>query len=156
MPLILSRGDEQFVVEDRLPVLPLRDVVVFPHMVIPLLVGRSASMAAVEEATSKEGALFVVAQKNADVQEPVAADLFRVGVVARVLQLQQTPSGTTKVLLEGVGRARVTRYSAADRSLRATLGPLALAGWEADVDARGAVRRVVSQFEEYVALHGRI
>src|SRR5919202_755925 len=98
MPLTITRDADAFVVPDRLPVLPLRDVVLFPYVVMPLLVGRGASLAALERAA--------------------AADLFRVGVIARVHDVTTLQQGTVKVLVEGVARARITRYAAADRYLR--------------------------------------
>src|SRR5918911_476730 len=111
--LTLTRGDEQFTVSERLPVLPLRDMVVFPYVVTPLLVGRPASLAAVQAAAAEQQFILLVAQRSADVLEPAAADLFRVGVVARVLQISRLPNGTTKALVEGVARVRVTRYAPA-------------------------------------------
>src|SRR3954471_19835532 len=92
---------------DRLPVLPLRDVVVFPYVVMPLLVGRAASLAALEAASGEDRLVLVVAQRDPDTQEPAAADLYRVGVVARVRQLSRLGTGTVRVLIEGVARAKV-------------------------------------------------
>src|SRR3954471_15672784 len=94
----------------RLPVLPLRDVVVFPYVVMPLLVGRAASLAALEAANEEDRLVLLVAQRDAEIQEPSASDLYRVGVVARVRQLSRLGTGTVKVLVEGLVRARVTRY----------------------------------------------
>ena len=105
----------------RLPVLPLRDVVVFPYVVMPLLVGRKASLAAVQAAARGDGTIFLVAQRNAGVDDPAAADLFRVGVTARIHQVIPQPSGATKVLVEGIARARATRYGTTGGHLRATL-----------------------------------
>src|SRR5919108_5028844 len=110
MTITLTRDQERFELGERVPVLPLRDVVVFPYMVIPLLVGRAASLAAIEAALDDDRWIFLVAQRNGELQEPAAADLFRIGVAGRVLQIARTPNGTTKVLVEGVARARVTRY----------------------------------------------
>ena len=95
---------------NRLPVLPLRDVVVFPFVVMPLLVGRAASLAALEAANEEDRIVLLVAQRDPETQEPAAADLYRVGVVARIRQLSRLGSGTVRVLVEGVSRARVTRY----------------------------------------------
>jgi ATP-dependent Lon protease len=156
MPLTLTRDDESFELHERLPVLPLRDVVVFPYMVIPLLVGRQASLAAVEEALAGDRWIFLIAQRNADTQDPAAADLFRVGVAGRVLQVARLPNGTTKVLVEGVARAKVTRYAPTDHVLRAMLAPLSLGEIGTGADDRAMARRVVTLFEEYVALHRRL
>ncbi len=156
MPLTLTRDDESFELEERLPVLPLRDVVIFPYMVIPLLVGRQSSLAAVEMALAGDRWIFLIAQRNADTQDPAAADLFRVGVAGRVLQVARLPNGTTKVLVEGVARAKVTRYAPTDKTLRAMLAPLSLSETETGADDRAMARRVVTLFEEYVALHRRL
>src|SRR3954471_5506290 len=95
----------------RLPVLPLRDVVFYPYVVMPLLVGRPGSLAAIESAMASHGMLMLVAQRNAEVEDPAAADLFRVGVVARIVQISKQPNGTARILLEGVTRASVARYA---------------------------------------------
>jgi len=130
----------------------LREVVVFPHVVIPLLVGRPASLAAVEAAIAGDQYLLLVAQESGEVQDPAASDLFRVGVIGRVLQFARMPGGTAKVLVEGLARARVTRYLPSAKLLRAAVAPYALAGETPAVESRQAVAR----FEEYVALHRRI
>ena len=91
----------------RVPVLPLRDVVVYPHMVIPLFVGRDKSILALDEAMRRDKQILLVAQKAADVDDPKARDLYTVGTVATILQLLKLPDGTVKVLVEGVARAMV-------------------------------------------------
>ena len=156
MTLTLTRDEERFELEERLPVLPLRDVVIFPYMVIPLLVGRAASLAAVEAALAGDRWIFLVAQRTADTQDPAAADLFRVGVAGRVLQVARLPNGTTKVLVEGVARAKVTRYAPTEKVLRAIITPFALDEPAGGADERAMARRVVTLFEEYVALHRRL
>ena len=170
----LTRGEESYGVPDRLPVLPLREVVVFPYMVVPLLVGRPGSLGAIEAALAGDRWVFLVAQRDGDVQEPAAADLYRVSVVGRVLQISRMANGTTKVLLEGVARARVTRYSPSEQFLRATIAPLPFAAGtpesvgEVEVAVAGngdsssaagedaMARRVSALFEEYVGLHRRL
>jgi len=112
------------VTAERLPVLPLRDVVVFPYVVMPLLVGRTASLAAIEAANEEDRLVLLVAQRDAETQEPAAADLYRVGVVARVRQLSRLGQGTVRVLVEGVVRARVTRYVPGTDCLRAIVEPM--------------------------------
>ncbi|NUP56455.1 MAG: endopeptidase La, partial [Gemmatimonadaceae bacterium] len=141
-------------IPDRLPVLPLRDVVLFPHVAMPLLVGRPASLAALEAANDAEQLVLVVAQRDPETQEPVAADLYRVGVVARVRQLNRLGAGTVKVLVEGVARARVTRFVPGD-CLRAVVELFPPAVIE-DADAEAHLRRALSLFEEYVSLHRRL
>ncbi len=130
----------------------MREVVVFPHVVIPLLVGRPASLAAVEAAVAKDHFVLLVAQENGEIQDPTAADLYRVGIVARILQFARLPSGTAKVLVEGIARARVTRYMPTARLLRAIVAPAPLIGVTPEAESRQAMGR----FEEYVSLHCRI
>ncbi|MBI2795918.1 MAG: endopeptidase La [Gemmatimonadetes bacterium] len=141
---------------DRLPVLTLRDVVVYPHVSMPLLVGRASSLAAIEEAVAADHHLLLVAQKDGQVDEPQAADLFRVGTVARVAQLVRQGNGTARVLFEGVERARVTRYTGGGAALRAVARPFPLAGGDPGAGAEAGLRRVTTLFDEYVALHRRI
>jgi ATP-dependent Lon protease len=144
---------------ERLPVLPLRDVVFFPHLVMPLLVGRGGSLAALDAAAAApEPLVLLVAQRDGEVTDPAAADLYRVGVVARVLQIARMPNGVAKVLLEGTGRARVSRYVPGSGLLRAVTATTPLQ--RAAAAERGAldslVRRAVALFEEYVELQRRV
>src|SRR3954465_14559634 len=140
----------------RLAVLPLRDVVVFPHVAMPLLVGRQASPGAIEPAAAEGGLLFLVAQRNPDTEEPVAGDLHRVGVVARIVQATRQANGTARILVEGVARARVTRYVPAPGCLRAALAEETEAPVDDPAGLNVLARRVLALFEEYVALHRRI
>src|SRR6266480_3914261 len=96
------RDGETFHVAERLPVLPLRDVVVFPYVAMPLLVGRAGSLAAIEAAATENGGamLFLVAQRSADAEAPAAGDRHRVGVVARIIQIGRQPNGTARILVE--------------------------------------------------------
>ena len=140
----------------RAAVLPLRDVVVFPYVAMPLLVGRQASLNAIEAAAADGGTLFLVAQKSADTEEPAASDLHRVGVVARIVQATRQANGTARILVEGVRRARVTRYIPASGYLRAAFDDDA-SDEETDPEALQVLsRRVLALFEEYVSLHRRI
>ncbi len=93
----------------NVPVLPLRDVVVYPHMVIPLFVGREKSIQALDVAMRSDKRIMLVAQKQADVDDPKADDLYRIATVATILQLLKLPDGTVKVLVEGVDRARIEK-----------------------------------------------
>lgn len=93
-----------------IPVLPLRDVVVYPHMVIPLFVGREKSIRCLEAAMDNDKQIFLSAQKDASVDEPVADDIYRIGAVATILQLLKLPDGTVKVLVEGVQRAQIDEF----------------------------------------------
>ena len=104
----------------QLPVLPLRDVVVFPHMVIPLFVGRDKSIQALDQAMESDKRILLVAQKSAETDDPGADDLYPIGTLAQVLQLLKLPDGTIKVLVEGVARARVDKVVSRDGSLTGT------------------------------------
>ncbi len=152
----LRRDAESFSVDDRLPVLPLRDVVVFPYAVMPLLIGRQGSLAAVEAAADGSRLLLLVTQKRGETEEPAAADLHRVGVVARILQLVRQPGGGAKILVEGLARAKVARFVPTGDHLRAHLAMPAPDDLPPEPELEAETRRVVSLFEEYVGLHRRI
>jgi ATP-dependent Lon protease len=142
---------------DRVPVLPLRDVVLFPHVVMPLLVGRPASLAAVEAAGAADKQILLVAQRSAEVQEPASGDLYRIGVVGRIHQLATLANGATKVLVEGLTRVKVTRYAQAGGThLRATIAPAPFGEPSTSAEGQASTRRVLALFEEYVSLHRRI
>jgi ATP-dependent Lon protease len=156
MPL-LKRDAEVFAVPERLPVLALRDVVIFPHVSMPLLVGRPASLTAVDSAMAEDRYLLLVTQRSGDTDEPSAADLYRAGVVARIAQLSRAPSGAAKILVEGLARVRVSRYVSTGEHLRAQVIPVSDEPALDEFDQVEALaRRVVPQFEEYVSLHRRI
>jgi ATP-dependent Lon protease len=142
-----------------LPVLALRDVVFFPNVIMPLLIGRKTSLASLEEAAAGSGDIFLVAQRDASEEDPGGADLFRTGVIGRVIQISRLPNGSTKVLLEGRERARVSRFvGRRGANLRALVRPDPLNASVSD-DARlldAAARRSVTLFEEYVELQRRI
>jgi ATP-dependent Lon protease len=140
---------------ENVPVLPLRDVVVYPHMVIPLFVGREKSIQALDVAMRSDKRIMLVAQKQADVDDPKADDLYRIGTVATILQLLKLPDGTVKVLVEGVDRARIERLHAGDYySSDATLLPDVEAYDEREMDV--LARSVISQFEQYVKLNKKV
>ena len=158
MPQTFQRDNESIPTSDRIPVLPLRDVVIFPYVVIPLLVGRPASLAAIEAALAEDKIILLVAQRDGEKQEPAAADLHRTGVIGRVVQVSRLPTGTTRVLVEGIARARVTRYIPAGNVLRAAAAPFPFEGPgpEDVAETEALSRRVMNSFEEYVSLHRRI
>ncbi len=139
-----------------LPVLPLRDVVFFPHVVMPLVIGRKSSLASLD--ATVDGDVFVVAQCDPAVEEPSSRELYRVGAVARVLQLTRLPNGSAKVLLEAKQRGRVTRYTGKQGApLRAQLRPFPLVDTEQQTPmADATARRAIALFEEYVELQRRI
>ena len=139
----------------ELPVLPLRDVVVYPHMVIPLFVGREKSIEALEAAMSGEKEILLVAQKNASDDEPLAEDLFEVGTVASVLQMLKLPDGTVKVLVEGDYRATIHKLSEDEGFFTAQANMLAI---EELTEAEGELykRTVLEQFERFVQVNKKI
>jgi len=137
------------------PVLPLRDVVVYPHMVIPLFVGREKSIQALDVAMRSDKRIMLVAQKQADVDDPKGDDLYRIGTVATILQLLKLPDGTVKVLVEGVDRARIDKLNAGDYySAELALLPDVEAYDEREMDV--LARSVISQFEQYVKLNKKV
>ena len=139
----------------QLPLLPLRDVVVFPHMVIPLFVGRPKSIKALEAAMETGKSVLLVAQKAAAKDEPAVDDLYTVGCIAKILQMLKLPDGTVKVLVEGTQRADVSNVEDSLEYFTCEATPQALASVE--VPEIEALRRaVVSQFDQYVKLNKKI
>ncbi len=153
--LTVSRGDETFEFQDRLPLLPLRDVVVFPYMTIPLLVGRLPSINAIEKAVARDRMLFVTAQKRSEVADPTHEELYSVGTVVRVLQLFRLPDGTMRVLVEGLTRCRVERFHWSSDYYTVKVAALDEAlGDGAETEA--LMRHVLALFNDYVHLNRRI
>jgi ATP-dependent Lon protease len=151
----IERDDEIIDIEEKLPLLPLRDVVLFPHITVPLLVGRVASVNAIEEAVAGSRILFATAQKRPDVVDPQKEDLYRLGTVVRVLQLFRLPDGTMRVLVEGLSRARVRRFLSADEYYLARIELLP----EEPADGpqiEALMRSVATAFNEYVHLNRRV
>jgi ATP-dependent Lon protease len=138
-----------------LPLLPLRDIIVFPHMVVPLFVGRQKSIAALEEAMAHDKTILLCAQKKAKTNEPSADDIFAVGTVGSIIQLLRLPDGTVKVLVEGKQRARVKRFLDSERFLLVEADDVEEAS-ERTVELEALMRSVQSTFEAYVKLNKRI
>ncbi|GAB2891798.1 endopeptidase La [Uliginosibacterium flavum] len=139
----------------ELPLLPLRDVVVFPHMVIPLFVGRPKSIKALESAMEAGKSILLVAQKSAAKDEPSSDDLYDIGCVANILQMLKLPDGTVKVLVEGTQRARVD--SVADLKTQFVAQVTPISGDEGGTHEVEAMRRaIISQFDQYVKLNKKI
>lgn len=137
------------------PVLPLRDIVVFPHMIVPLFVGREKSIRALEEVMKNDTYILLATQKNAADDDPSPGSIYEVGTLASVLQLLKLPDGTVKVLVEGVSRAQVGKYS--DRADYFEAAATALADQDAEsVEAQALGRSVVAEFESYVKLNKKI
>ena len=142
-----------------LPLLPLRDVVVFPHMVIPLFVGRPKSIKALEAAMENERRIMLVAQKAAAKDEPAPEDMFEMGCVASILQMLKLPDGTVKVLVEGVQRAKVLGVEEGESHFSASVSPVepAAESAESETTELEALRRaVMQQFDQYVKLNKKI
>ncbi|MDR5651822.1 endopeptidase La [Ruixingdingia sedimenti] len=139
----------------RYPVLPLRDIVVFPHMIVPLFVGREKSVRALEEVMTDDRQILLSSQIDPSVDDPKAEGIYRVGVLANVLQLLKLPDGTVKVLVEGKSRVRIVDFLPNDNFFEATAAPLTeLPGDEASVEAM--VRSVVEEFERYAKIKKNI
>ncbi|WP_428103509.1 endopeptidase La [Candidatus Rariloculus sp.] len=148
---LVSRG--------RLPILPLRDVVVYPHMVIPLFVGRAKSIAALDQAMAAGKEILLVAQTKADVDEPTESDLYQIGTVASILQLLKLPDGTVKVLVEGAARARLHDLEIGDCFSAEAETLIEAEDENEDSDEREMdvlSRSVVSRFDQYVKLNKKI
>ena len=146
----------------ELPLLPLRDVVVFPHMVIPLFVGRPKSIKALEAAMESDRRIMLVAQKAAAKDDPLVTDMFNIGCVSTILQMLKLPDGTVKVLVEGQQRAHVNNIQEGESHFTATLTPMPMPD-EPEATLRGksseieALRRaVMQQFDQYVKLNKKI
>src|SRR6478752_2455188 len=139
-----------------LPILPLRDIVVFPHQPVPLFVGREKSVRALEEAIRNEGKQILLAtQKDKDDDDPAPDSIYDVGVVATVLQLLKLPDGTVKVLVEGRARAGITRFTDQDDYYEAEIAYVAEDG-VGSAEAEALSRAVVEQFENYVKLNKKV
>ena len=139
-----------------LPVLPLRDVVVFPHMVIPLFVGRDKSMQALERAMEADKRILLVAQKSAETDDPAAADLYTVGTLAQVLQLLKLPDGTIKVLVEGLARVAVDRIREQDGALQGAGTELESDESRESREIEAIARSLMSLFEQYVKTNRKL
>ena len=137
------------------PLLPLRDIVVFPQMVVPLFVGRDKSVAALERAMAGDKDIFLVAQLDPAEDDPGAADLFDLGVIATVLQLLKLPDGTVRVLVEGKRRARLTALNVQDGWVDALVAPLDAEPDDSN-EAQALMRNVVEQFGNYAKLNKRL
>ena len=137
------------------PLLPLRDIVVFPHMIVPLFVGRDRSVAALEAAMESDKEIFLVAQLDPGEDDPQRDDLYDVGVIATVLQLLKLPDGTVRVLVEGKERAKLLALTTEDKAVMASVKSI---GDTIDdsVDTAALMRSVVDQFENYAKLNKKM
>ncbi len=139
------------------PVLPLRDIVVFPHMIVPLFVGREKSVRALEKVMQDDKQILLVAQKNAAQDDPAAEDIYLVGTISTVLQLLKLPDGTVKVLVEGGERARIRGFMENEDFFQAEAEIVVEGEGEGDIqDVEALSRTVVTQFEQYIKLNKKI
>ena len=140
---------------DNFPVLPLRDIVVFPHMIVPLFVGRDKSVRALEDVMKDDKQILLVTQKNASEDDPGKDDIYQIGTVSTVLQLLKLPDGTVKVLVEGIQRARIDEFTETDQFFQVKADRITeQLGDERELEAIS--RSVVSQFESYIKLNKKI
>ncbi len=139
-----------------LPILPLRDVVVYPHMVIPLFVGRDKSVRALESAMEQGKMILLLAQKSADVDDPHEDDLYDLGTISNILQLLKLPDGTVKVLVEGSMRACINYYREVDTTFTATVSPLEYENHSPGRESEIMMRSVLNVFDQYVKLNKKI
>ncbi|MFM2356700.1 MAG: hypothetical protein RLZZ528_2436, partial [Pseudomonadota bacterium] len=130
------------------PVLPLRDIVVFPHMIVPLFVGREKSVRALEEVMADDKQILLSSQIDPSVDDPVSDGIYRTGVLANVLQLLKLPDGTVKVLVEGKTRVKITEFLTNDRFFEARAEELTETPGDA-VSAEALIRSVAEEFERY-------
>ena len=150
-----KQGKEKAVAERLYPVLPLRDIVVFPYMIVPLFVGREKSINALEEVMRADKQILLAAQKNAGDDDPAPDAIYQMGTLASVLQLLKLPDGTVKVLVEGTARAKVVRYVDNADYFEAEVERVAEAVGSKD-EIEALARSAVSQFESYVKLNKKI
>src|SRR5687767_7227210 len=139
----------------KYPVLPLRDIVVFPHMIVPLFVGRVKSVRALEDVMKEDKQILLVTQRNAAQDDPGPADMYAIGTVGTVLQLLKLPDGTVKVLVEGGMRAKIEEFSEIDPFFIARASEMG----ESDKDGKeveALARSVITQFEQYIKLNKKI
>src|SRR6201987_3820571 len=137
------------------PVLPLRDIVVFPHMIVPLFVGREKSIRALEEVMRNDTFILLATQKNASDDDPATDAIFEIGTLASVLQLLKLPDGTVKVLVEGAERAKILKYNERPDFYEASAQVLADEMGD-KVEAEALARSVVTEFEGYVKLNKKV
>ncbi|MGX2041408.1 endopeptidase La [Methylocaldum sp. MU1018] len=142
--------------EKLVPVLPLRDVVVYPHMVIPLFVGREKSILALDSAMRDNKQILLVAQKEAELDDPGFGDLYQIGTLSNILQLLKLPDGTVKVLVEGSERSTVEKFRVADKHYVAAVSPLPDEIRITDQEVDVLMRTAINTFDHYVKLNKRI
>ncbi len=142
--------------DSSLPILPLRDIVVFPNMIVPLFVGRKKSIKALEKAEQENKDILLVAQKDANVDEPHENDIYRIGTIANILQLLKLPDGTVKVLVEGIERAEISAFIDNNDFFESVTIPVLDKLNEPEKEIKALSRTALSQFEQYIKLNRKI
>jgi len=151
----LYYGNEQIEIRARLPVLPLRDTVVFPHIIYPLMVGRQFTISAMQQALVSDKQIFLCSQKNSETDSPTREDIYQVGVVARILQVMKLPNGTMKVLVEGLVRGKINTFRKT-RGVFFTGLQLITSEQKGNKEIEAISRSVIELFTEYIRLNRRI
>ncbi len=152
----IKREGEHLELHETLPILPLRDVVIFPYMIFPLMVGRQISITALQEAMMLDRQILLCTQKDPGVEVPTKDDLYRMGIVARVIQILRLPNETIKILIEGMTRAKIKRFVGGKSFLKAKISPLEEKELKGNLEIQAITRSVLTQFTEYVKLNRRI
>jgi ATP-dependent Lon protease len=152
----IRHNSEVIDVRAQLPVIPLRDVVVFPHMIYPLLVGRRFTINALQEAMVQDKQVLLVAQRSPSVDNPTPSDLYQVGVVARVLQVMKMPNNTLKVLVEGLVRAKAKSITTVNNYISSKIQVLRSPDEQSQREIEALSRKIAERFSEYVRLNRRI
>jgi ATP-dependent Lon protease len=141
--------------KEELPLIPLRNIVVFPQMIVPLFIGRSPSLKALEETMEKEKMIVFASQKNEETEEPSGKDICKIGTLAEIVQMLSLPDGTTKILVEGICRVRIENFVKETPYFRVGISRITEPE-EISLEAEALVRNIIKQFEEYVKLNRRI
>ncbi len=152
----LIREGEKIKIHNVLPLLPLKDMVIFPYMIYPLLVGRQISVYALQEAMVLERQVFLCTQKDAGTEDPKPSDLYRVGVAARILQLMKLPNGAIKILVEGLVRAKAKKITNKDGFYKAELQFIQYPNMKSNLENEALIRNIITQFHDYVRFNRRL
>ena len=147
--------DNKNIVKDILPLLPLRDIVIFPHMVVPLLVGRQLSIKALDEAMENDKVILLCTQKNMKQDDPAVEDIYTIGTIANILQMLKMPEGSFKVLVEGVSRAEIKKFLPNKEFYQVQVGLLE-SHTKKTLELEALARGVINQYEEYVKLNTKV
>ena len=144
------------IADTSLPILPLRDIVVFPNMIVPLFVGRKKSIKALEKAEKDNKDILLVAQKDANIDEPEENDIYRIGTIANILQLLKLPDGTVKVLVEGIERAEISAFIDNNDFFESVTIPVLDKPDDSEKEISALSRAALNQFEQYIKLNRKI